>query len=61
MRLGAALGAVRHGVRMVHQRVPLRYVDEEWERDREIRNENRPKTYFVPWCSNAEGVCEGAC
>lgn len=34
MRLGAALGAMRHGVRMVHQRVPLRYVGEEWERDR---------------------------
>ena len=33
MRLGAALGAMRHGVRMVHQRVPLRYVGEEWERD----------------------------
>ncbi len=33
MRLGAALGAVRHGVGMVHQRVPLRYVGEQWERD----------------------------
>jgi CRISPR-associated protein (TIGR02710 family) len=33
MRLGAALAAISEGVRMIHQRVPMDYVDGEWERD----------------------------
>lgn len=33
MRLGAALAAISEGVRMIHQRVPMDYVDGEWKRD----------------------------
>jgi hypothetical protein len=33
MRLGAALAAMTRGMRMVHQRVPQRYVGGRWERD----------------------------
>jgi hypothetical protein len=33
MRLGAALAAMTRGMRMVHQRVPLSYVDGWWEPD----------------------------
>lgn len=40
MRFGAALAAMTRGMRMVHQRVPQRYVEGEWEldpsREREI-------------------------
>jgi CRISPR-associated protein (TIGR02710 family) len=33
MRFGAALAAMTRGMRMVHQRVPQRYVEGEWELD----------------------------
>jgi len=33
MRFGAALAAMTRGMRMVHQRVPQRYVDGQWELD----------------------------
>jgi CRISPR-associated protein (TIGR02710 family) len=34
MRLGAALAAMTRGIRMVHQRVPQRFVDGKWELDK---------------------------
>ncbi len=33
MKIGAALAAMTHGIRMIHQRVPQDYVDGEWKRD----------------------------
>lgn len=33
MKIGAALAAMTHGMRMVHQRVPQRFVEGRWERD----------------------------
>jgi CRISPR-associated protein (Cas_Cas02710) len=42
MRLGVALAAMTRGVRMVHQRVPQRYVDGRWERDESAEIEVAP-------------------
>lgn len=42
MRLGAALAAMMREVRMVHQRVPQRYVDGRWERDESAEVEVAP-------------------
>ncbi len=33
MKIGAALAAMTHGLRMIHQRVPMHYVDGDWKRD----------------------------
>ncbi|MGH3088384.1 MAG: TIGR02710 family CRISPR-associated CARF protein, partial [Rubrobacteraceae bacterium] len=33
MKIGAALAAMTHGMRMIHQRVPQSFVDGEWRRD----------------------------